>query len=133
MCQVSDFDKLQLTDRHRTWVRNELAEWHKDYLPVHGTVLDIGAGCGETALFYLAHGAERVVCVEGDREALECLQKNFGDDPRVLIVPALLNSVKMDVDGAEENMVLETHFPVEFRQVWQDGMSDTRLWRIVKK
>ncbi len=130
MCSVSDYQRLNLTEYHAETVRNELEMWHRSYLPVHGTVLDVGAGCGETAFFYLNHGAERVVCVEGDPEALECLRKNFGSDPRVIIIPLMIDSLKIDVEGSEKNMIVETHFPPVFRQVEKLNQT-TSLWKIL--
>ena len=32
------------------------------------TVLDVGAGCGETAFFYRLYGAKKVVAIEADRK-----------------------------------------------------------------
>ena len=54
--------------------------WRKHYLPEFSlqgkVVLDVGAGCGETAYFYLKHGASKVICVECNEEALAYLRKN---------------------------------------------------------
>lgn len=116
-CGLEDYAELSIVHPWLSWLRTELHDWHRDYLPVHGTVLDVGAGCGETAAFYLRHGAEHVVAVEGDPIALDHLHKNFGDDPRVTIVAAQIDKVKVDIEGAEEDMDLEVHFP--FR--WEVG------------
>jgi hypothetical protein len=55
-------------------------QWPMYYLPSGGvrgkTILDVGAGEGETALFYLAHGASRVVAVENWPPAVELLKEN---------------------------------------------------------
>jgi len=67
MCTLEDFRSLALTEQHRATLEGELDMWHKHYLPIGQTVLDVGAGCGETALFYLKHGAQRVICIEADR------------------------------------------------------------------
>src|SRR5437899_4882266 len=110
MCELKDFERLELDNSHRVTLEEELELWHRFYLPVGKTVLDLGAGCGETAFFYLNHGAEKVICVEGDPGAATLLRKNFGSDPRVTIIPEFINSIKMDIEGAEENMIIETHF-----------------------
>ena len=70
MCTLGDFDSIELDDVHRSLVQTELEMWHEQYLPCGKKILDIGAGCGETALFYFKHGAEKVVCVE--------IQKPYG-------------------------------------------------------
>lgn len=116
-CTMADYADLSIVHPWLSWLRTELDDWHRDYLPVHGTVLDVGAGCGETAAFYLRHGASHVVAVEGDPIALDHLRENFGDDPRVTIVAAQIDKVKVDIEGAEEGMDLEVHFP--FR--WEVG------------
>ena len=133
MCNLKDFESLELDPYHAALVRKELEMWHHHYLPCGKTVLDVGAGCGETAFFYLKHGAERVVAIEGDPQALNILYHNFEKDPRVTIVPAMLDHIKVDVEGAEEGMLLETHFPHELRHLWRDGDSDTRLWKVVRR
>lgn len=131
MCKRSDFETLRLDEIHRAIVMRELDMWHEKYLPCGKNVLDIGAGCGETALFYLNHGAERVVCIEGDNKALTHLHWNFSNDPRVKIVPLLIDHIKIDVDGAEEGMLLETHSPASFFEpIWRDGNSSTILWKL---
>ncbi len=133
MCTLGDFDSIELDDVHRSLVQTELEMWHEQYLPCGKKILDIGAGCGETALFYLKHGAEKVVCVEGDPEALRILHRNFDNEPRVIIVPLMLDHIKIDVDGAEEGMLIETHFPAPvFEPVWRDGTTDTVLRRLTR-
>jgi FkbM family methyltransferase len=54
------------------------------------TVLDIGANVGDSALQILHATDAKVLCVEGDKEYLDYLRVNVGDDPRVTIVEALL-------------------------------------------
>ncbi len=58
----------------------ELPEFEKYYLPPFSlkgkTVLDIGACCGETAWFYLKHGAEKVICIEPDPGRVKMIEKN---------------------------------------------------------
>jgi ribosomal protein L11 methylase PrmA len=58
----------------------ELPEFEKYYLPpfpLKGkTVLDIGACCGETAWFYLKHGAQKVVCIEADTARVKIMEAN---------------------------------------------------------
>jgi SAM-dependent methyltransferase len=124
-----------LDDYHRYVLERELSMWHLYYLPrepLQGrTVLDLGAGCGETAQFFLNHGAGKVVCVEPESKCLEYLRKNFGNDPRVEIVSDFIDHIKIDIEGAEEGMVFEAHFPVKVRKL--SGSPRETLWRIEKR
>jgi SAM-dependent methyltransferase len=135
VCSISDFKGLLLDDYHRYVLERELSMWHLYYLPdkllTGKTVLDIGAGCGETAQFYLNHGASKVVCIEPNKKLLEYLRKNFGEDPRVVIVPDFIDHVKMDIEGAEEGMIFEAHFPVKVRKL--SGSPRETLWRIERR
>jgi SAM-dependent methyltransferase len=135
VCSISDFRGLSLDDYHRHILERELSMWHLYYLPskslVGKTVLDLGAGCGETAQFFLNHGASRVVCVEPNSTWLEYLQKNFGNDPRVEIVSDFIDHIKMDIEGGEEGMIFEAHFPLKIRKL--SGSPRETLWRIEKR
>ena len=55
-------------------------EWERDYIPDSGlrgkTVLDVGAGCGETAVFFFRNGAEKVISIEPDEYAYDALVVN---------------------------------------------------------
>jgi hypothetical protein len=58
----------------------ELPLFEKYYLPpfpLKGkTVLDLGAGCGETAWFFIKHGAKKVICVEPSDSRVSIIEKN---------------------------------------------------------
>src|SRR6266571_5931155 len=131
MCTIPDFSRLVLTEACGEMLRTELAVWHKAYLPAGRTVLDLGAGCGETAQFYLSHGSELVLAVESDEKALECLRENFKDNKHVIILPYHVDKIKVDIEGAEKDMVLETHFPFKWKKdrlsSWPRSVS---LWRL---
>jgi hypothetical protein len=128
MCELKDFDRLKLVDPYDKFLREELAGWHRVLGNVRGTVVDMGAGCGETAQYYLNHGAERVVCFENNPRALECLRQNFGNDPRVIILAIRVDHFKSDIEGAEKGSVIETHGPVRFRRLERGTPSPH--WRI---
>ena|SRR5438094_3211210 len=115
MCNTSDFASLKLGS-YRNILETELARWHEWYLPVKGTVLDLGAGAGETAQFFLNHGADRVVCIEADPEALRLLHENFDNDKRITIVAAHLDKIKSDIEGSERDMTVEVHFPFKIKK-----------------
>jgi len=133
MCKLSDFDSLSMGSLHRSYIETELKIWHEAYLPVGKTVLDVGAGCGETAFFYLNHGAKHVICVEPPGEALQMLKKNFGGDSRVTVVESSVDMIKSDIEGAELDAVFEIHFPVKFKKIAEGSDPHASIWRISKK
>ena len=130
-CRWQDYEDLSVVWPWKGWLVAELDEWHHTYrVPEGGTVLDVGAGCGESVRYYLLHGAAHVVAVEGDPVALEHLRGNYGDDPRVTVVAAQVAQVKVDVEGAEEGMDLETHFPAHWEALRTAG--EIVQWRLVR-
>ncbi len=140
MCKLEDYSHLALSPYCRKFLETELAEWHKWYLPQKSiagkTVLDLGAGSGETAFFYLSHGAKHVICVEPPGEALRMLKQNFGTDPRVTIVESSVDMIKSDIEGSELDAVFEIHFPVEFKQIaWNSDPNapQASIWRFEMK
>lgn len=93
---------------------NERDNWIYDYLPIDGVedkiILDIGAGCGETAKFYLDNGAKKVICIEPDYNAYKYLLHNSYFDDRIIPIHKYFNIdmlnikhdfMKMDIEGAE--------------------------------
>jgi len=106
--------EMEFTIYHLSNVINELDSWEKDYLPtsVDGkVVLSVGDGCGETSLFYLRHGASKVIAVEKDPEPFGLLCENVKNNG--LNVIAMNDSfslehlkmgfdfMKIDVEGGE--------------------------------
>jgi hypothetical protein len=106
---------LQLDSYGFSILVDELEIFNKYYLPSFPltglTVLDLGACCGETAWFFLKHGAAKVICVEllKSRVALMEINKkklNLNMD----IIPEAFNVehlkiphdfIKCDIEGAE--------------------------------
>lgn len=129
MCELKDFERLELDNSHRVTLEGELELWHRAYLPIGKTVLDLGAGCGETAQFYLNHGAEKVISIEADSECYDKLCSNFANDNRVIPILAHLDSIKCDIEGGERGMVIETHFPFKLIKL-DELMPNVVLWRI---
>lgn len=128
MCELKDFDHLKLDDYHRAVLEKELVKWHKTYLPPHRgmkVVLDVGAGNGETAQFFLNHGAELVICIDPE---VKLLRENFSNDPRVIIIQAAPDFLKIDGEGCERDMVVETHFVCWMRPI--DHTTMLTLWRL---
>jgi len=133
LCKIEDFAHLDLLPYHRIILERELGFWHQSYLPIRSDVLDLGAGSGETCQFYLNHGAKKVICVEADSEAVLRLRSNFGGDSRVVIIQSMIGHIKCDIEGGEEGMILETHFPMRMRKLHIPWRTSIRLWRIERR
>jgi predicted RNA methylase len=131
MCSLSDYEDMELTDYSRRVLTAELDSWHSGYLPVRGTVLDLGAGCGETVRFYLLHGAKKVIAVECYEPAYEMLCRNFEGDTRVTPILAQIDKIKIDVEGAEEDLDLEIHFDYEWVKT-NERYGQVEQWRLKK-
>src|SRR5205823_2373511 len=98
-------------------------------------VVDMGAGCGETAQFYLLHGAKHVIAIESEPRFVWFLRHNFGKDNRVTIVEAHVDHVKLDIEGGEKNMIVETHFVPYWKPIGVVGRGNAgpaELWRLEK-
>lgn len=91
-------------------------DWVKHYLPLSlkgKTVLDVGAGEGETAKFYLEHGVRKVICIEPDTQSFRLLQVNAANWPieccnKKFDISDLNRSfdfMKMDIEGYEEELL----------------------------
>ncbi|MCW4003530.1 MAG: hypothetical protein NWE95_06425 [Candidatus Bathyarchaeota archaeon] len=92
--------------------------WDIRYQPVplkDKTVLDIGAGEGETAKFFLEHGAKKVICIEPDEQAFNLLSQNAKNHPQIVPIRKKfeLNDLKthdfqflkVDIEGYEEALL----------------------------
>ena len=63
----------------------EYKEWEKWYLPIDVKgliILDVGAGEGESARFFLEHGAKKVICIEMDDVCFKRLELNARGKPK---------------------------------------------------
>ena len=83
---------MRLDSYHWSAVASEYyGEWQSFYLPEpsklfptaplvstveHKTILDVGAGCGETAAFYFDKGARKIIAVEIDRQSSKMIKTN---------------------------------------------------------
>lgn len=111
--------KLVLLKRHAFVLINEWNTWEKYYLtdfPLEEkTVLDVGAGCGESAFFYFLHGADKVVAIECNVEAVERLVENAHTNRwNIEIIAEPFKSehleipfdfMKMDIEGNERQLL----------------------------
>jgi len=144
-----EIDGLLLRSDYASMLCSEYECWEECYLPpfslLSKTVLDVGAGCGETAKFFLDHGAERVICVERDPGCIEVLQANakkldLDVVPETFNIKHLLlrhDFMKMDVDGYEVGLlstdyskpaVVEVHGFVLVERFRKRGYSVQRWW-----
>lgn len=123
--------EMELLKEYSDLASRELEIWERFYLPVDPaglTVLDIGAGCGETAAFYLAHGAEKVISIEPVPSAFSILKRNveknglnvvtINDFFRLNHLSLEHDLMKMDIEGAEKLLLgyhrkLETPIVIE--------------------
>lgn len=107
--------RLKLLRQYAFWFVDEWVIWKRYYLPhfslVGKTVLDVGAGCGETAFFYFMHGANKVVAIEPHAKAIEYLRENAEKNKwNIDIIPENFklehlkiphHFMKMDIEGGE--------------------------------
>jgi len=109
-------DGWKFSDERKMFYIREYDEWLQFYLPISVkglTVLDEGAGEGESARFFLEHGAKSVICVEPDVLAFKNLLLNSKERPLVCFNKRFdlsdlkfdFDFMKMDIEGFEEEML----------------------------
>ncbi|OLD55078.1 hypothetical protein AUI46_06225 [archaeon 13_1_40CM_2_52_13] len=115
----------ELTPYYFELMWREWQSWKKWYLPPWSlkgkVILDVGAGCGETALFYYLHGARRVIAVEPESSLVPLLKKNMAHnkwDMEVVESPfhaSMLDwnfdFMKMDGEGCEAQLLTSNSLP----------------------
>jgi hypothetical protein len=116
---------LELTPYYFELLWREWRSWKNWYLPPWSlkgkTVLDVGAGCGETALFYYAHGAGKVIAIEPDSTLGPLLSRNMAHnkwDMQVVERPFDVSMLewpfdfmKMDGEGCEAQLLKVNSIP----------------------
>ena len=117
-----DGSTIKLLSGYRQMFLSEYSNWKKWYLPsdkskgIRGqVVLDVGAGCGETAYFFLKNGASKVICIEPNEKAFEILRENtrvngwnvelLNEYFSLLKIPSSYDFLKMDCEGCEEQLL----------------------------
>jgi hypothetical protein len=117
--------RLELTPYYFELLWREWRSWKNWYLPPWSlkgkTVLDVGAGCGETALFYYLHGTSRVIAIEPQSSLSPLLRKNMSQnrwDMKVVEGPFDLSMLewnfdfmKMDGEGCETQLLKANSIP----------------------
>jgi hypothetical protein len=143
---------IRLTERMASmFIAEYNGTWKARYAPPFSlsekTVLDVGAGCGETAYFYITKGARKVVAVEANREKANLIRLNAVTNGwNVEVVHEtfsidLLDSIphdflKIDIEGGERallsyddklgDFVMETHGE-ELTQMLANAFQPKRL------
>lgn len=130
----------------------EMQYREENYLPPSGvidkTILDVGAGCGETAWFFFEHGAKKVICIEPDIEKvlllefnaqrfkwnIEILQRGF----KVQDMNRQFDFAKIDCEGCEAALLSLAALPpmaveIHRKQLAQDFSSLFPEMRISKR
>jgi hypothetical protein len=115
--QTMDLSHWAFSPIRASMYYNEVSSWQAYYLPVDvkgKTVLDVDAGEGESAKFFLEHGAKKVVCIEPDSASYRNLLKNTKRFKGIealneyfslqhLTIPH--DFLKMDIEGYEEALL----------------------------
>jgi hypothetical protein len=94
----------------------EYSSWKKWYLPVNVKgmiVLDVGAGEGESARFYLEQGAKKVICIEMDDKCYKRLEANAKGKPMechhkhfdLTDLDRQYDFLKLDIEGGEADLL----------------------------
>lgn len=116
---------LKLNRRKAGMMVSEWGLWNKYYVPPGGltgkTVLEVGAGCGESTALLFERGAAKVVCVEPASDEVALLRENIqrnGWNAEVIATtfePSLLSDsfdlVRMDCEGCEAELLGQVRLP----------------------
>jgi len=129
---------LELTPYYFELLWREWQAWKSWYLPPWSlggkTVLDVGAGCGETSLFYYYHGAKKVIAVEPQASLTPLLKTNMvRNNWNMEIVegpfqPSMLewdfDFMKMDGEGCEDLLLNADRLPACAIEVHAEAVLD---------
>ena len=141
---------LKLNRRKAALMVSEWSLWNDYYIPPSGivgkTILEVGAGCGESAALLFEKGAKRAVCVERSSEEVAYLRENVkANGWNVEIVPTAFNLslltdefnlVRMDCEGCEAellrldklpNVIAEVHTEELKRKFLERGLRVTKV------
>jgi hypothetical protein len=116
---------MELTPYYFELLWREWRAWKNWYLPPWSlkgkTVLDVGAGCGETALFYYYHEAKKVIAVEPQLCLTPLLKRNMARNKwNMEIVEGPFQAsmlewdfdfMKMDGEGCEDLLLKADRLP----------------------
>jgi SAM-dependent methyltransferase len=103
---------------------------HPNFDLTNKTVLDVGAGCGETAFYFLRYaGAKHVICIENHPGRIEALRFNkdacalditvVGEDFKVQHLDMFdYDFIKMNIEGFEELLYDEIDGYKKLKPCW---------------
>jgi hypothetical protein len=139
-----------MLQEHAYYIVSEFVDWERDYkFPSsleNKTILDIGAGCGETIFYFALKGCRNFIAVEPNSQAADLLRNNaksnslnvkvYNDIFRVSHLNEPFDFIKCDCEGGEsillnqkisKPIVLEAH-GLELIKKFQE-----RHFKIVRK
>lgn len=128
---------LELSSWAKVLFFKEAEEWEKEYLPPYGvrgkTILDVGAGCGETAYFYFKHGAAKVICIEPNLASVEMIKRNakkHGWNIEIYSRRFILKDMdlkfdfaKIDCEGGERILLMKQSLPPLAMEIHSLGLA----------
>ena len=111
------------------------------------TVLDVGAGCGESALFFSLCKAEKVICIEKNLDLIRFIEENrktnslnwdiINEPFNLSHLKLKFDAIKMDIEGCESEllnlvnipspMVLEVHSQLLFKEFSRRGFKTSKV------
>jgi hypothetical protein len=144
-CRKTDWN---FSEYRFSMIYRENADWIKHYTPINVkglTVLDIGAGEGETAKFYIDRGAKKVVCIEPEKTAFRTLKDNANRHPEITPINKFFSLsdlsishdfLKVDIEGYEElllNTKLEQPAVIEIHGLQLRDKFHQKGYRIIDR
>ena len=111
------------------------------------TVLDVGAGCGESALFFSLCKAEKIICIEKNLDLIRFIEENrktnslnwdiINEPFNLSHFKLKFDAIKMDIEGCESEllnlvnipspMVLEVHSQLLFKEFSRRGFKTSKV------
>jgi hypothetical protein len=111
---------VRLGLKRENYYDSEKEIWEK-YYPRGNTILDVGS-FNDSPFWFLEHGAKRVIAID---------QRWFNfEDERVNFIKAKIDGIKIDIEGAEKNMIIETHYQDPKLELVHDFNNGVKLWRL---
>jgi 2-polyprenyl-3-methyl-5-hydroxy-6-metoxy-1,4-benzoquinol methylase len=117
---------FKLLPEYATCLETEWADWNTYYRPPfpleNKTVIDIGAGCGETILFFALKGCRNFIAIEPNEKCVDMIQQNaksnglniktINDCFKPEHLELSYDYIKCDCEGGEEILLGKKNKPV---------------------